>query len=114
VKSSVQLFARYPSLARIIAHESAQGGERLDLLFEDYIEPTAKALQHFLQSLHETKNLRKVDPHFVTLFIISGVSSLFTHPALAAKLGVTDAKSESVVNAYADAVAELVAHGLVE
>ncbi|HKY92154.1 MAG TPA: TetR/AcrR family transcriptional regulator [Nevskiaceae bacterium] len=114
VKAAVQLFARYPSLARIIAHESAQGGERLDVLFEDYIGPTAKALQHFLQSLHKTKNLRKIDPHFVTLFIISGVSSLFTHSSLAAKLGVQDAKSEAVVNAYADAVAELVAHGLVE
>lgn len=114
VKSAVQLFARYPSLARIIAHESAQGGERLDLLFEDYIGPTARALQHFLQSLHATKNLRKVNPVFVTLFVVSGVSSLFTHSALAAKLGVPDATSPEIVDAYADSVADLVARGLVE
>lgn len=114
VKSAVRLFARFPSLARIIAHESAQGGERLDYLFEHYIGPTETALQRFLTSLHKTKTLRKIDPRVVTLFVISSVSSLFTHSALALKLDGLDVGSPSTIDAYADNVADLIAGALVE
>jgi AcrR family transcriptional regulator len=114
VRSAVHLFARYPSLARIIANESALGGERLDYLFKHYIEPTERALTRFLKSIHKRRGLRKIDHGVVTLYLISGVASLFTYSALAKRVGNLDSESKADVAAYADAVAELIAGGLVE
>lgn len=113
VRDAILIFARFPSIARIIAHESAYHGERLDYLYDHFIGPTAQALQRFLQSA-AVKGLRKLDPRFVTLFVVAGVPALFTHSALAGKLGVRRPVPEAVIDRYALDVAELLVGGLVE
>jgi TetR/AcrR family transcriptional regulator len=111
VRNAVMLYARFPSIARIIAIESAQGGERLDFLYERYINPTIRSFGRFLDSAHE-QGVRELDTRTIMLFIVAGVPALFTHSALAGKLGGLHADSTASVTRYANTIAEMVIGGL--
>ncbi len=111
VKGAVTLLARYPTVATIMADESARGGPRLDFLFDNYMEPVADLLANLLGNAepHEAKD---IDPRAAMLFLFSGITALFTHRGLAAKLGGPAPTSENELARYAETVAELIAHGL--
>lgn len=111
IRNAVMLFARYPSLARILANESAQGGERLDFLFERYFQPTIEAFQNLLDRT-QRQGMRKLDSRMIILLVVAGVPALFTQAPLAYRIGKLDGNSVATVNRYADTVAELLIGGL--
>lgn len=80
-----------PAVARILSDEAARPGPRLDFLYERYLRPGVELLQRFLS---EARNdgVRDVDSRMAVVFVLSAASSLFTHGALAEKLGL-DASS---------------------
>ncbi len=113
VKGAVTLLARYPTVATIMADESARGGPRLDFLFDNYMKPLADLLANLLGNAepHEAKD---IDPRAAMLFLFSGITALFTHRGLAAKLEGPAPTSEKELARYAETVAELIARGLME
>ena len=111
VKRAVVLLARRPAVASVLADESARGGERLAFLYENFLEPGVDALERFL-SAARPRGIQDVDVRVLLLFVISGVSALFTHRALGQKLGMPDLDRESALVSNAEAVAELTVGGL--
>jgi AcrR family transcriptional regulator len=111
VRRALALLARRPAVARILAEESARGGERLAFLYENFLEPGVVALKRFL-SAARPRGAQDVDVRVLLLFVISGMSALFTHRALGEKLGMPDPDRESTLVSNAEAIAELTVGGL--
>ena len=111
VRRAVVLLARRPAVARILAEESARGGERLAFLYENFLEPGVAALKRFL-SAARPRGVQHVEVRVLLLFVISGISALFTHRALGQKLGMPDPDRESALVSNAEAVAELTVGGI--
>jgi AcrR family transcriptional regulator len=111
VKRAVVLLARRPAVARVLADEAARGGKRLAFLYENFLEPGVAALERFL-SAARSRGIQDVDVRTLLLFVLSGVSALFTHRALAQKLGMPDPHRGSALERNAEAVAELTVGGL--
>lgn len=108
----VRNVARNPAAACIAIREAAEGGERLDYLYEQYVAPGLAIAQRFL-SRGRQAGLREVDTRSLLLIVGAAAMSLFTQPALARKLGGPDPASEESVDVHARAVADLVVHGLI-
>lgn len=113
VTGAVMLLARYPAVATIMADESARGGPRLDFLFDRYLEPVAQLLAALVGDPRRGGR-REVDPRAAMLFLFSGMTALFTHRGLAARLDGPAPTSAKQLTRYAETVAELIAHGLME
>jgi hypothetical protein len=83
----------------------------LAYLYENFLQPGVGALERFL-SAARPRGIQDVDVRVLLLFVISGVSALFTHRALGQKLGMPDPDRESTLLSNAEAVAELTVGGL--
>jgi hypothetical protein len=83
----------------------------LAFLYENFLEPGVGALERFL-SAARPRGIQHVDVRVLLLFVISGVSALFTHRALGQKLGMPDPDRGSALVSHAEAVAELTVGGL--
>jgi TetR/AcrR family transcriptional regulator len=111
VKGAITLLARYPEVTTILVQESARGGERLDFLFDHYMKPFADLLAGLLGE-RKTRPASQIDPRAALLFLFSGMTALFAHGGLVAKLGGFVPVSERELARYADSIAELITHGL--
>jgi TetR/AcrR family transcriptional regulator len=111
VKGAITLLARYPQVTAILVQESARGGPRLDFLFDRYMKPFADLLSRLLGE-RKTRPPSQIDPRAALLFLFSGMTALFTHGGLVAKLGGFVPTSDRQLSRYAESIAELIAHGL--
>ena len=87
VERAMALLLRRPAVARILADESARPGPRLDYLYERYLKPGVAILRRFLNESRD-EGLRDVDSRVAVVFVLSTATALFTHGALAEKLGL--------------------------
>ena len=104
------VFERCPSLAGIVARESAQPSPRLDFLHEHFFGVAIAQFRRFLASRSES--IRDIDPNMVMLYAVGGVPALYTHRGLAKKLGI-NLKSASTPDKYRQTVTRLLQRGLV-
>jgi AcrR family transcriptional regulator len=111
IASALELFARQPAIAKIMADESARGGERLDFLYARYIAPFARLLERLLAGAPADVK-RRIDARAALLFLFAGMTAPFALGGLAAKLDGSRDVTEDDLRRFAATVAEIVAHGL--
>jgi AcrR family transcriptional regulator len=107
MERAMALLRRRPAVARILADESARSGPRLDYLYARYLEPGMAVLRRFLTEARD-QGLRDVDSGVAVLFVLSTATALFTHGALAEKLGL----GASGQDRYTTSLVELMLGGL--
>jgi len=111
IAGALRLFARQPAIAKIMADESARGGERLDFLYERYIAPFALLLERLLAGAPADVK-RRIDARAALLFLFAGMTAPFALGGLAAKLDGSREITEDDLQRFAATVGEIVAHGL--
>ena len=100
-----------PYLAMLMADESAQDTERLDYLYERYIEPTLALVVPSIERLMASGGMARVPMDVVFFAIIAPVSGLVQEP-LARRLGSPEGMRHADRLARAEALAHLVVDGL--
>jgi len=111
VKGAIRLLARQPHITAILVQESARGGPRLDFLFDQYMKPFADLLSGLLGG-RRARSSSQIDPRSALLFLFAGMTALFTHGGLVAKLGGFKPTTDRELERYAESIAELITHGL--
>lgn len=111
VKGAITLLARQPHVTAILVQESARGGPRLDFLFDAYMKPFADLLAGLLGG-GRARSSRQIDPRSALLFLFAGMTALFAHGGLVAKLGGIKPTTGRQLARYAESIAELITHGL--
>ncbi|MEU9168633.1 TetR/AcrR family transcriptional regulator [Streptomyces sp. NPDC048420] len=100
-----------PYLAMLMADESAQETERLDYLYQRYIEPTLALVVPSIERLMTSGGMARVPMDVVFFAIIAPVSGLVQEP-LARRLGSPERMQQADRHARAEALAGLVVDGL--
>jgi AcrR family transcriptional regulator len=103
--------ARHPAVLSIIADESGRGGERLDFLYERFLEPAVEITGRFLEGARP-HGICEIDPTFLALHVLSTTSLIFTHDAFFEKLGYSMPASPEMLEAYSRSAADLMVKGL--
>jgi TetR/AcrR family transcriptional regulator len=111
IVGALMLFARQPAVAKIMADESARGGERLDFLYARHIAPFARLLERLLDGAPAHVK-RRIDARAALLFLFAGMTAPFALGGLAAKLDGTPTLTDDDLQRFAATVAEIIAHGL--
>lgn len=111
IAGALELFARQPALAKIMADESARGGERLDFLYERHIAPFARLLERVLDGA-PARVKRRIEARAALLFLFAGMTAPFALGGLAAKLDGSPGLTDDDLQRFAATVAEILAHGL--
>lgn len=111
IAAALELFARQPALAKIMADESARGGERLDFLYERHIAPFARLLERVVDGA-PARVKRRIDARAALLFLFAGMTAPFALGGLAAKLDGSPGVTDDDLRRFAATVAEIIAHGL--
>ncbi|WP_308286425.1 TetR/AcrR family transcriptional regulator [Streptomyces griseorubiginosus] len=100
-----------PYLAMLIADESTRDTERLDYLYERYIEPQLALVVPSIERLMAAGRMARVPMDIVFFAIIAPVSGLVQEP-LARRLGSPEGMQQADRLARAEALAGLVVEGL--
>ncbi|MGW1561216.1 TetR/AcrR family transcriptional regulator [Streptomyces sp. NPDC002144] len=100
-----------PYLAMLIADESTRDTERLDYLYERYIEPQLALVVPSIERLMAAGRMARVPMDIVFFAIIAPVSGLVQEP-LARRLGSPEHMQQADRLARAEALAGLVVEGL--
>lgn len=111
ITGALMLFARQPAVAKIMADESARGGERLDFLYQRHIAPFARLLERLLEGA-PARVKRRIDARAALLFLFAGMTAPFALGGLAAKLDGSPTLTDDDLQRFAATVAEILAHGL--
>lgn len=111
IRQVVALFARLPALPRLLMLEAAWGGERLDHVYENYLDPFFRVAERFRERVERAGGGR-VDLRSFALVVLTACGSLFTHASVARRLGGPDPFSPEAVARHADTVVALVMDGL--
>ncbi|MEU1185374.1 TetR/AcrR family transcriptional regulator [Streptomyces sp. NPDC005820] len=100
-----------PYLALLMANESARDTERLDYLFQRYVEPTLARVVPSIERLMTSGRMARVSIDLVFSAIITPVSGLVQEP-FARRLGRIEHLTQADRLARAEALAGLVMDGL--
>lgn len=111
IRGVVTLFARMPALPRLLMFEAAWAGERLDYVYEHYLDPFFRVADRLRARVEEAGGER-VDLRSFALVTLTACGSLFTHASVARQIGGPDPFSDEAVQRHADTVVKLVVDGL--
>ncbi|MER7178979.1 MULTISPECIES: TetR/AcrR family transcriptional regulator [Streptomyces] len=100
-----------PYLAMLMADESARDTERLDYLYQSYIEPTLALVTPSIERLMASGRMARVSIDIVFFAIVTPVSGLVQEP-LARRVGGYEHMTQADRLAKAEALAALVMDGL--
>jgi AcrR family transcriptional regulator len=105
--------AAHPALLRILNHEAARPGPRLDHLYRRYIGPTSTAMQAALAELSACGLAREVPPAAFYFLLTHGAAGPVGLEPLASKFGPPVSTDDpDALHAYAEAVADLLINGI--
>lgn len=108
----VEINAGNPALIRIVNHEAARPGPRLDYLFDEYIEPVRRFGDALLAELRAQGKVRTVSASILYFLLTNGAAGPFAVPALAARFGELDLDDPAAIHERAVAVVDLLFDGL--
>ncbi|WP_322725442.1 TetR/AcrR family transcriptional regulator [Streptomyces spongiae] len=100
-----------PQLGRIFVDEFSRDTERLDYVFERYVEPTLRTVEAGIDRLVTSGRMAPLPMDVVFFAIIGPVSGMVEVP-LAQRLGRREATSPEQLTATAELLATLVVNGL--
>lgn len=106
----LEVTARSPSVQRIMEHEAAVGGPRMDYLAERYILPYLGSLTRF----EETTGIEKRDLSLasIVLLTMSGATAFFTQAALARKIGGPEPFSHEGIERHIRTMTTILFYGI--
>lgn len=111
----VEAMAERPALVRIINQEGVRPGPRLDYLFERFIGPASLAVQHALDDLRRCGVARPVPPAAFYFLVTHGAAGPLALAPLAGRFGgAATGDDPEALRSYAEAVADLIIHGLAD
>ncbi|MEW2396188.1 TetR/AcrR family transcriptional regulator [Streptomyces sp. NPDC046862] len=100
-----------PQVGRIFVDESARDTERLDYVFENYVQPTLRTVMAAVDRLVASGRMAPIPADVLFFAIIGPVSGMVEVP-LARRLGRPEATSPEQLTATAESLATLVINGL--
>jgi AcrR family transcriptional regulator len=104
-----------PALLQIIAQEATHPGERLEYLFDRYIEPVGQLGTALLDQFGAEGRVRTSSVSLVYFLMTHGAGGAFALPALAARFGdAVDPADVAAVRRHAEHAVDVLFHGLVE
>ena len=107
----ILLGAHFPAIPRILLHEFAEGGERLDYIYSQHMQPLVEGAIRFLERLGDAK-AEDLDPRSFLLLITTSTISLFNQSAYAEKIGGPDPFSEESIERHIQTVTRIVLTGV--
>jgi TetR/AcrR family transcriptional regulator len=106
----LEVTVRCPSVQRIMEHEGAVGGPRLDYIAERYMLPYLTSLVRFEETTEMEK--RGLNLASVVMLTTSGATAFFTQAALARKIGGPDPFSEEGIERHIRTMTTLLFYGV--
>jgi TetR/AcrR family transcriptional regulator len=83
----IEVTAERPALVRIVNHEAARPGGRLDHVYERYVRPSHEVVDRLLHDLAAEGRARPVSPAMVHFLVGHGAGGIVSLPALAERFG---------------------------
>ncbi len=111
IRHFIETTSKSPSMQRILEHEAAIGGERLNYMADRYIVPQL-ATNDFFRSI-ANYNERGLHEPTLVIMLASGAASIFTQAALARKIGVADPFSKETIERHIETFTHMFFYGLV-
>ncbi|MEM8490799.1 MAG: TetR/AcrR family transcriptional regulator [Pseudomonadota bacterium] len=112
IRVSVRLSARYPGCVRILLDEGAQGGERLDYLMSNYLDPVGKVWVRAVEQLDSNSDIQAPDARTLFFLITFGGSLPFCTPALSEYFEGGSLVCDEAIERQANLVADLLVDGI--
>jgi AcrR family transcriptional regulator len=108
----VEVNATHPALIRIVNHEAARPGKRLDYLFDEYIQKVRKFGEALLTPLRAAGKIRTDSTSIIYFLMTHGAAGPFAVPALASRFGEIDLDDPAAIHDRAVVVVDLLFDGL--
>jgi len=109
----IEYSATRPYLASLATLEGAAPTDRLDYLYDNYINPVRARLLAIFEELQRTGRIRAIPPEVLFFLITSGGTARFGQVGIAARMGIElDPDNTTQVRVYAESVADVLMNGI--
>jgi AcrR family transcriptional regulator len=112
IRQFLRYAAEHPELGLIMNAEGAQDTERLDYIYERYIEPVLEPFDRLLRHLIAAGRVRPVSKRTWVLLVAHGAAAPFGLVPLARRLDRSDPTSRKEVSEHIEAVTRIIVDGL--
>jgi AcrR family transcriptional regulator len=113
IYSFIEYSATRPYLAGIATQEGSATSDRLDYLYDNYVNPVRSRFRPILEELQRAGQMRPVPLEVLYFLITSGGTAPFEQIGFAARMGIPlDRQNPDQVHAYAEQVAEVLINGI--
>jgi TetR/AcrR family transcriptional regulator len=109
----IEYSATRPYLAGIATQEGAAATDRLDYLYDNYVNPVRSRFQPIFEQLQRTGKMRPVPLDTLYFLITSGGTAPFGQVGFTSRMGIKfDPDDPAQVRAYAEQLAEVLINGI--
>ncbi len=112
IRRFLRYTAEHPDLGRLVSIEAAEDTERLDYLYEHYIDPPRTSLQRLLTHLIAEGRVRPVKMRTLFLLIAHGAAAPFELAPLAQHLADSEAAPVADVEEHIESATRIIIDGL--
>jgi AcrR family transcriptional regulator len=113
IRNFIEYSATRPYLARLVAMEGSAVTDRLEYLYQHYIEHVWKRFEPAFEQLREQGRIKNIPPEVFYFLLTSGGSAPYGQIGLASLMNPeTDSSNEARVRLYAENVTEVLINGL--
>jgi AcrR family transcriptional regulator len=109
----IEYSATRPYLASLATLEGAAETDRLDYLYDNYINPVRSRFLSIFEQLQRAGRIKPIPPEVLFFLITSGGTAPFGQAGLAARMEIDlDPENPDQVRVYAEHVAEVLLNGI--
>jgi AcrR family transcriptional regulator len=113
VRRFIEYSATRPYLASLATLEGAAPTDRLDYLYDNYIDPVRSRFLSIFEQLRNAGRIKPIPPEVLFFLITSGGTAPFGQAGVAARMGIElDPANPAQVRRYAEHVAEVLVNGI--
>ena len=113
IRSFIEYSATRPYLARLVIMEGSAASDRLEYLYNTYIEPMQSRLAPVFATLREQGRIKNMSPQVFYFLLTSGGTAPYGQVGLASLMSPDrPAMDEAATQVYAENVAEVLLNGL--
>ena len=109
----IEYSATRPYLARLATLEGAAPTDRLDYLYDNYINPVRSRFLSIFDQLQRAGRIKPIPPEVLFFLVTSGGTAAFGQAGVAARMKIDlDPKNPAQVRAYAEHIAGVLLNGI--
>jgi len=113
VRGFIEYSATRPYLASLATLEGAAPTDRLDYLYDNYVNPLRSRVLSILEQLGRAGKIKPIPPEVLFFLITSGGTAPFGQAGIAARMEIElDPENPDQVRVYAEHVAEVLMNGI--